>query len=117
MGIPNNSEEVHKRNAVLYKIRSRISRTGKNKLMQCPGFKIHPCQEFRINAKIVELVGGTPRIGDCTAGRISVKTCPKIQQEREEQGVCSKRPSTSEGSREYVRCQCREINADLGKAL
>ena len=84
MGIPNNSEEVYKRNSVLSNIWSGSSHTSRNKLMQCPGFKIQPLQEFGINAETVELVGGTPGIGVYVARRISAKTCPEIQQGRKE---------------------------------
>ena len=48
--------------------------------MQCSGFRIQPRQEFGVDAEIVELVGGAPGIGNYTAGRISAKTCLKIQQ-------------------------------------
>ena len=80
MGIPENSKEVHGRNSVFSNIRSKSSHTDRDKLVQCPGFRIHSRQEFEINAEIVELVGGTLRIDDYTAVRISVKTCPKVQQ-------------------------------------
>jgi len=52
--------------------------------MQCPGFRIHPYQECRINGETVEPVGGTSGISDHTVGRISAKTCTEIQQGREE---------------------------------
>ena len=55
VGIPNNSEEVHGRNSVLSIIRSGSNYTGRNKPLQCPGFRIQPHQEFRINAKTIEL--------------------------------------------------------------
>ena len=41
------------------------------------------------NAEIVELIGRMPRINDYTAGRISIKTYPKIQQGRKEEGIWS----------------------------
>ena len=87
MGVPNNPEKVHERNLVLSNIWSGGSHTIRDKLVQCPGFRIHSRQEFEINAEIVELVGGTPRIDDYTAIRISVKTCPKVQQGHDEKRV------------------------------
>ena len=104
MGIPNNSEEVHRRNSVLSNIRSGSSYTGKNKLLQRLGFRIQPHQEFGINVETIELVERAPGINDYMAGRISIKTCPKIQQRREEKEIWSGRFGTSEDSREYARC-------------
>ena len=117
MGVPNNPEKVHKRNLVLSNIWSGGSHTSRDILVQCSGFRIQPRQEFGVDAKTVELVEGAPRIGDHTAGKISAKTCPKIQQGRKEKGICSGRSSTSEGSREYTRCQCREVSTNLGGTL
>ena len=79
LGIPNNSEKVHRRNSVLSNIRSRSNYTGRNKPLQCPGFRIQPHQEFRINAKTIELVERASRIGNCMASKISTKTCSEIQ--------------------------------------
>ena len=79
VGIPNNSEEVHVRNSVLSNIRSGSNYTGRNKPLQCPGFRIQPHKEFRINAKTIELVGRASRIGNYMASRISTKTCLEIQ--------------------------------------
>ena len=105
MGILNNFEEVHGRNFVLSNIQSRTSYTGRNKPVQCSGFRIQPRQKFRINVETVELVGRAPGIDDYTVVRISTKTCPEIQQGYEEKGIWSGRSGISEGSREYVRCQ------------
>ena len=69
------------------------------------------------NAEIVELIGRMPRINDYTAGRISIKTYPKIQQGRKEEGIWSWRSGTSNGSKEYGRCQRREVSTDLGRTL
>ena len=117
VGIPNNSEEVHGRNSVLSNIWSGSIYTGGNKPVQCPGFKIQPCQEFEINVETVELVGRAPGISDHTTGRISTKTCPETQQGRKETEIWSGRSGTSEGSREYMRYQCRKVSTDLGRTL
>ena len=117
MGIPKNPEEVHRGNSILSNIQSGSSYTGQNKLMQCPGFGFHPSKEFRVNVEIAELVGGTPRIGDYTIGRISAETCPEVRQRRAEKGICSGRFGTSKGCKEYVGCQRREVNTDLGRTL
>ena len=85
--------------------------------MQRLGFRIQPHQEFGINVETIELVERAPGIDDYIAGRISTKTCTKIQQGHEEKGIWSGRSGTSEGSREYVRCQRREVSADLGGTL
>ena len=115
VGIPNNFEEVHGRNFVLSNLQSGSSYIGRNKPVQCSGFKIRPRQEFRINAETVELIGRAPGISDYTASRISIKTCPKTQQGRKEPGIWSERSGTSEGSRECARCQRRKVSADLGR--
>ena len=104
MGIPDYPKKVHRRNPVLPNIWSGSSHTGRSELVQCPGFRIHPHREFRVDAETVEPVGRIPRISDYTTGRISTKTCPEIQQGREEKGVWSERSGTSEGNGEYVRC-------------
>ena len=80
MGIPNNSEEIHERNFVLFNIRSGSSYSDRNKSVQCPGFGIQPHPEFRINVETVELIGRALGINDYMAGRISTKICLKIQQ-------------------------------------
>ena len=80
MGIPNNSEEIHERNFVLSNIRSGSSYTGKNKSVQCSGFRIRTHPEFRINVETVELIGRALGINDYMASRISTKICLKIQQ-------------------------------------
>ncbi|XP_030943476.1 uncharacterized protein K02A2.6-like [Quercus lobata] len=79
--------------------------------------RIQPHQEFGINAETIELIGGTPGIGDYTVGRILAKTCPEIQQGREEKRVWSGRSGTLEGSGKYTRCQRKEASIDLGGIL
>ena len=117
MGVPNNPEKVHERNLVLSNIWSGGSHTIRDKLVQCSGFRIQPRQEFGVDAETVELVEGAPRIDDHTGGKISAKTCLKIQQGCKEKGICSGRSSTSEGSGEYTRCQCRKVSTNLGGTL
>ena len=101
MGIPNNPEEVHGRNLVLPDLWSGSSHTNGSKLVQCPGFRIQPCREFRVDAKTVEPIGRMLGINYYTTGRLLAKTCPEIQQRREEKGVWSRRFSTPEGGGEY----------------
>ena len=103
--------------SVLFNLWSGSSYIDGNKPVQCPGFRIRLRQEFEINAKTVELIGRASGINDYTASRISIKTCPKTQQGRKELGIWSRRSGTSEGSREYARCQRRKVSADLGRTL
>ena len=102
MGILNYPEKVHGRNPVLPNIWSGSSHTDSGELVQCPSFRIQPRREFRVDVETVELVGRTPGISNYTVGKISAKTCPEIQQEREEKGVWSGGFNTLKGSGEYM---------------
>ena len=79
MGISNNPEEDHRGNPFFSNIKSGSSYTGRNKLMQCLGYRIQPRRELGIDAKTVELVGRVLGISNYTVGRVSVETCSKIQ--------------------------------------
>ena len=81
--------------------------------MQCPGLRIHPSQEFKINAETTKLVGRMLGIGDYTTGRISAKTCPEVQQGCAEKRVCSGRLGTPKGGREHARCQRGKVSSNL----
>ena len=117
MGIWNNPEEVHGRNLVFPDLWSGSSHTNESKLVQCSGFRIQPCREFRVDAKIVESVRRIMGINYYTTGRISAKTCPEIQQRREEKGVWSGRLGTLESGREYMGYQRRKASANLGGTI
>ena len=72
---------------VLPNIWSGSSHTNRGELMQCPSCGIWPHREFGVDDEIVEPVGRTSGIIDYTTGRVLAKTCPEIQQEREDKGV------------------------------
>ena len=117
MGISNNPEEIHRRDSIFSNIWNGSSHTNQDKFVQCLGFRILPSQERGINDETIGLVGRVPGVGDYKVGRISAKTCSKIQQRREEKGVWCRRFGTSEGSRKHLRRQCRKVSTDLGGTI